>query len=104
MSPFITFRDTNKDGELTLYILQRDFPHYCGQLCYFPIAESICCVPISGHNIWLTFAGTLRGNYILSNNDALQQAGAIFERMAEWFYLNRIASDPKRYKKFSIPY
>lgn len=103
MSPFITFKDLGKDDILQLYILQRDFPHYCGTVCYFPIADSICCVPVAGHNLWVAFAGTIRGNFIPSYNDALQQIIPIFEQMASWFYINRILADPKRYKKWIIP-
>jgi len=102
MSPYITYKDTNKNGDLCLYILQREFPHYQGVICYLPIHDSICCIPIAGHNLYLAFAGTIRGNYIMSNPEYEKQVGLIFESMAAWFYENRIRTDPKRYKKWAI--
>lgn len=104
MSPYITFKDFSiKDGTLVLYILQRDFPHYCGGIAYHPIADSICCVPMAGHNLWVSYCGTIRGNYIPSYEHALPEIEAVFQHMAAWFYSERIMKDPKRYKKWLIP-
>ena len=102
MSPYITFKDY-KGEDLVLYILQRDFPHYCASLSYLPISGSMGCVPISGHNLWLNFEGTIRGNYAPAFNDVLIQIEITLADMARWFYLNRVAPDPKRYKKWAIP-
>lgn len=103
MSPYITFRDQNKQGDLVLYILQRDFPHYVASLVYIPIADSPCCIPISGHNLWVNFEGTLRGRFIPSHNDVPREIQAVFESMALWFYSERVMADSKRYKRFKIP-
>src|ERR1700744_727836 len=102
MSPYITFKDY-KGEDLVLYILQRDFPHYCAALSYLPVLDSLVCVPVSGHNLWLSFSGTLRGPYLPAYKDALEQVETVLADMSNWFYLNRIVPDPKRYKKFIIP-
>ncbi len=103
MSPFVTYKDTDKEGNLQLYILQRAFPHYCGILSYIPVGDAICCIPLSGHNLWINYAGLLRGNFIPSYNDASKEIESVFHSMALWFYSERILVDPKRYKKWLIP-
>lgn len=103
MSPYITFRDTDKRGDLQLFVLQRDFPHFCAILSSHPIADPIAQVPISGHNLWLVYSGTIRGNYIPSFPDAQEQIQSVLELMGSWFYENRILTDQKRYKKWLIP-
>ena len=102
MQPFITFKDIDKNDIDIYYILQRDFPHYLGAICYQPMADSICCVPVAGHNLWITFMGTIRGNYVPSYPDAIKEIEIIFVSMANWFYVNRIQKEPKRYKKWAI--
>lgn len=102
MSPFITFKDLNAEGELQLFVLQRDYPHFVGTITYYPSANAIVQVPISGHNLYMTYYSTLRGNFIpLSNNIDIEME-SIFHSMALWFYKNRIEIDPKRYKKWLI--
>lgn len=103
MSPFVTFKDALPDGTLGLFICQRNFPHYCGILSYLPIVDSLGCVPISGHNIWISLHGTIRGKILPAYNDIDQQIELILSEMSQWFYLNRIVTDPKRYKKWQIP-
>lgn len=103
MSPYITFKDTNSKGELMFYVLQRDFPHYVAYLSYFPIEGAINQVPISGHNLFLIFSGTIRGAYIPSYQDTLTEIEYIMAEMSKWFYEHRIVPDVKRYKKWAIP-
>jgi hypothetical protein len=103
MSPYITFKDQDKTGELQFYILQRDFPHYCAILSFHPIPEPMAIAPISGHNLWLIGVGTIRGLYIPSYQDTFQQFQATIESMASWFYSERILKEPKRYRKWLIP-
>lgn len=103
MSPFLTFKDADKEGNLQLYILQRAFPHYVGVLSYIPVADSFSCIPLSGHNLWINYAGLLRGNFIPSYGGVNQEIEAVFHSMALWFYSERILKDPKRYKKWLIP-
>jgi len=102
MSPYITFKDTNKDGELELFVCQRDFPHFCASLSFTPDLNAICCIPISRYNLWLKDAGTIRGRFYPGYKDLQQQLEAVMIDMAAWFYNNRIAKDQKRYKKWII--
>ena len=102
MIPFITYRETDREGVLQYYILQRDFPHYIGRISPYPIENPICQSPIAGYNLWVCFAGTIRGNIIPSYPSEKQNMIAVFESMATWFYANRIISDEKKYKKYKI--
>lgn len=102
MSPFITFKDQNKAGDMTYYILQREWPHYVGYIAYSPIPDPICQIPVTGHNLWLTFAGTLRGAYIPIEPNVQNEILSVFHNMERWFYANRIQAEPKRYKKWAI--
>ena|SRR5579872_3799707 len=102
MSPFVTFKDTDRSGNMQYYILQREYPHYCGVITYYPSGESICQVPVTAHNLYVTFAGVLRGNFIPGHPGAEKEIVAVFHSMAIWFYVNRVSVDPKRYKKWAI--
>ena len=102
MSPFITFKDTNQNGELQLFVLQRDYPHFVGTLTYYPTGSAIVQVPITAHNLYMTFYGTLRGSYIPLANHIDIEMESVFHAMALWFYSERIMKDPKRYKKWLI--
>lgn len=103
MSPFITFRDTDSNGELTLFVLQRDYPHFVGVLATYPSGKAVVEVPISGHNLYMRYYGTLRGNFIPLSNHIDLEMESVFHAMALWFYSERIMKDPKRYKKWAIP-
>lgn len=102
MSPFITFRDTDKSGEMQYYILQREYPHYCGRIAYYPTGGSICEVPITGHNLYVSFGGVLRGNFAPAYPKVEEEINHVFHAMALWFYENRVLKEPKRYKKWAI--
>ena len=102
MEPFITFKDTDKNGELQYYILQRAFPHFCGVILNVPPEDSLMVAPVSGYHLYITFAGTLQGNYLLSRADIEKQLYDVFSSMASWYYENRVLKDQKRYKKFKI--
>jgi hypothetical protein len=102
MSPFVTFRDNDSKGELQYYILQRDYPHFVGVVTYYPKGGAICEVPVSGHNLFVSFCGTIRGNYAPAYPKVEEEINQVFHAMAQWFYKNRIAVDPKRYKKWAI--
>lgn len=103
MSPYITFKDTNSDGILVLYVCQREFPHYCAGLAYLPVLDTLSCVPIAGHHLYLVFWGTIRGRLIPGYKDVSQEIQAVIEDMAVWFYSERVLKEPKRYKKWRIP-
>ncbi len=102
MEPFITYRDKDKAGELQYYILQRAFPHFQGVILTYPkegaFAESI----VSGYNMYISYAGTISGNYILSKRDIESECQFVMQKMAEWFYANRILKESRKYKKFKV--
>lgn len=102
MEPYITFKDTDKDNVLQYYVLQRAFPHYCGVILTVPQADSLMTIPFPGYHLYLTFSGTLAGNYLLSRRDMEVDLLESFTKMADWYFRNRIAINEKRYKKFKI--
>lgn len=102
MNPYVTFRDADKEGELQYYILQRTYPHYLGRIDYFPSMDPLCQVPISGHHLYVSFCGVLRGNYVPAQKGVETEILAVLEDMALWFYSNRIVNEPKKYKKWAI--
>lgn len=102
MSPFITFKDFDKDGQVQYYILQREYPHFVGKIAYYPTGGSICEVPVTAHNLYVSFSGVLRGNFVPAYPKVEEEITAVFHAMALWFYSNRILQDPKRYRKWLI--
>ena len=101
MNKFVTFRDTDKDGNLQYYILQRDFPHFIGVvLNYYDIGNWYA--PIGGYMMYVNFGGTLRGNIIPSYKDIGDEIQSVLGNMADWYYTNRILTDEKRFKKFKV--
>lgn len=102
MSPFVTFKDRDEKGEVQYYILQRSYPHFLGVVSYYPSGEPICQVPVTGHHLYVTFSGVLRGNFIPAHQGVEQEIEGVFHSMALWFYSNRISVEPKKYKKWAI--
>ena len=102
MNPYITFRDNDKEGRLQYYVLQREFPHFVGMISERPFESTLMQMPISGYNLWLVSAGTLRGNLVPGYNNLTEQMASVFESMAAWYKANRIDKDEKKYKKFKI--
>lgn len=100
MIPYLTFRE-EKEGNLLYYILQKEHPHYLGVIAYGVIENKIQ-VPITEHNLYVTFAGTLRGNFIPSYRDVVKQIEGTMTSMALWFYSERILKEPKKYNKFKL--
>jgi hypothetical protein len=103
MEPFITFRDTNNKGELKYYILQRDYPHYCGRIDELPDPDAIFQSPVAKYYLWVTFSGTIRGNYVPGYKDAFEEMQHVFTHMAAWYFENRIMTRPKKFKKWAVP-
>lgn len=102
-----------------IYILKTAFPHYLGCVRNFSstneyshfvnrnglsgyvkdrVADAIH--EVHGYNIVITFAGTLEGNRLFVGRDVIANLNREMELMAEWYYLERIAKDEKRYLKF----
>ena len=101
MQPFITFREEDRNGKLQLYILQREFPHFVGMLTDRLINGRLQ-VPVTGHNLWIAFDGTLMGAFVPSYQRVYEEMAAAIGNMATWFYANRIEKDLKKYKKYKI--
>lgn len=101
-TPYITYRDTDNEGNLQYYILQKEFPHFVGLISAFPKTEFIPAIGISGYNLWVVFNYTLRGRMIPSYKEIDKEILQAMCNMAEWYYENRILTEPKKYKKFKI--
>jgi hypothetical protein len=102
MEPFITFRDTDRQGNLQYYILQRDYPHYCGMIVEKRSDTAIMQMPVAKHHLYVEYAGTIRGSYVPGHKDVMQEIEHVFRHMAEWYYEHRIVPDPKRFKKWAV--
>ena len=102
MKRYLTFRETDEGGRLCYYILQKAFPHYVGIISLGRIEGSLASSPIAGYNMYVNFTGTLRGNFIPSYADVLDEITAVFNDMAIWFLENRILNDQKKYAKYKI--
>lgn len=101
MNPFITFRDKDDEGNLQYYILQRDFPHFVGVVSTKPLAGNWSSA-VAGHQLWVVFSGTLRGNVIPSYQNVSDQIQLCLDNMSVWFHSERVLMDEKRFKKFKI--
>jgi hypothetical protein len=102
MTPFITYREPDKDGILQYYILQKEFPHMVGVLKTQPDTRKIAWAAVPGYSLWVCFNGTLRGNLVPSYPDIAVQTTFIIMEMANWFREQRINADSKKYKKYKI--
>lgn len=101
MIPYITYREG--EGYLVkYYILQKAFPHINCIISQVPTKKFVEAVPIASYNLYIVFEGTIRGNEIPSYTDIDKEIIATMEDMAQWFYLNRILTDIKKYKKWKI--
>jgi hypothetical protein len=102
MSPYITYRDIDSNGELGYFILQRDFPHYIGQIITIPKKSIIPPIQVTGYYIWVNFNGTLRGNSVPGYRNIGEDIKFVINDMAIWYYANRVIPEHKKYKKFKI--
>lgn len=102
MTPYITFRDTDKENNLQYYILQRDYPHYVGLVAAKPKEGALAQAPIAGYNMYIIIEGTLRFNLIPNYKNVIEEMQLIAETMAVWYYTDRMIMDKKRYEKFKI--
>ncbi len=99
---FITYKENDGDGRTCFYVLQKAFPHFSGLIVTVPVEGAIINVPISGHNLYITFNYCLRGKMIPSYPDIQKEISNVFYDMAHWYYENIIAKNPQRYKNFKI--
>ena len=101
MSPYITFKDRDKEGSLQLYILQREEPSFVGIITDRYNNNSLACVNITGYRLWVKWGGTLRGNYFPSYFKP-EEIKEVFQKMADWYLESRITGDEKRFKKWKL--
>lgn len=101
MNEFITYRETINE-KLEYYVLQKSFPHYQGRIVNYPVEGAIINTPIAGYNLWITFANTLRGNFIPAFKGVGEEIEHVFSNMSNWFLSERISKEPKKYEKFKL--
>ena len=99
---FLTYRETDEDGRLCYYILQKAHPHYCGIVSVGPLSDTLASAPVGGYNLYVNFKGTIEGNYVPSYKDVLVDIQACMWDMANWFHSNRVITETKKYAKFKI--
>lgn len=99
---YITYRENNENGLLCYYILQKAFPHYIGLLSVGQLENTLASMPVGNYNLYVNFYGCLVGRFLPAYKDALQEIEAEMISMAEWFYYNRVLTQPKKYDKFII--
>lgn len=102
MTPYITFRETDDKGELQYYILQREYPNYVGVIQNVPHGNILMRAAVPRYLLWIEFAGTIRGNFVEARVDIVSELDGVFTDMAQWFYLNRIKPNEKKFKKFKL--
>lgn len=102
MQQFITYRELDKNDELQYYILQKEFPHFVGCISAIKKENVIAQCPISEYNLYIVFCGTIRGNFIPSYKNIVEEIDAAVSNMANWYKENRIQTNQKRYEKFKI--
>ena len=101
MIPFITYTEAI-DGVKRYFILQKGFPNYVGEIQPFPNHQTLASYPISGHRLWINFAGRIDGNFIPSYATVMQEIDSVFESMARWYWENEISENERKYLKFKI--
>jgi hypothetical protein len=99
--PYITYRE-DAEEQPRYYILQKAEPNVIGSLSTIPKSEIVGAIPVTAHNLWVVFAGTLRGNMIPARKGIKEEIESILASMSAWYYENRILKEPKKYIKFKI--
>jgi len=102
MQTHITFSEKTEDGEFQYFVLQKEFPHYLGQILTYPKKNIFPASAVAGYNFWVSFTGTLRGGFIPSYKDVAIEVSAALDKMALWYLDQVIMQDELRYKKFKI--
>jgi hypothetical protein len=92
---YILFRE-----DVSLYILQKDFPHSIGKLTKKKEEEKLQCV-IPGYHLYVTFQGTLRGNQIPLDRFFVQETSEVLPNMAN-FLLENLIYTTDEYEKYKI--
>lgn len=99
---FITYRDTDENGNLQYYVVQKDFPHIQALITAYDKNYIFPSIPISGYSLYVSFDGTLSGKRVPAYREIQHDIVSVMNEMSEWYLNNRILPDKGRYKKFKI--
>lgn len=102
MIKYLTFREPDESNGFSYFILQKEFPHILCKLSDIPVTYVVMPVPINDYNLFLNFEGLLRGRFLPSYKNILDQVSEVMQDMGLWFLQNRILIEPKRYKKWKM--
>ncbi len=102
MNEFITYRDTNTEGELLYFVLQKDFPHFNCYISERPVVNFVQPMPITDYHLFLVFSGTIRGMMIPDYRNMGEEIQSVMQDMAAFYYEQRILKDLKKYRKWKI--
>lgn len=102
MSKYITFREEDKFGVTGYFILQKVSPHFVARVVNYPVEKSLSNSPVAGYNLYVTFDGTITGNFLPYYSGAIHEIDLLMIEMAAWFLENRIKTNEKKYAKFKI--
>jgi hypothetical protein len=77
--------------------------HYVGIISVGKLDTVISSVPIAGYNLYVNFDGVLESkSFIPAYKDVIQDIEWQMMAMAEWYRVNIIIPDAKKYAKFRI--
>jgi hypothetical protein len=97
---YITFKH-----EEDVYIAMTALPNYMARIRRYDNdwllsqADGAIACPVNGYRILLIFCGTLQGNFVYLG-DQVADLQKVVDKMAFWYFINRIDKDPKRYEKW----
>lgn len=92
-NPYIIYNENDSD-----YILQRNFPNYIGRVTS-KLERQIAQYPVAGYDLYISFAGTLNGNFIQMDSLGIKHAEEIMSVMSSYFVQKL---DKEKYEKYKI--
>ena len=92
-NPYIIYNENGSD-----YILQKNFPNYIGRVTP-KLERQIAQYPVAGYDLYISFVGTLNGNFIQMDSLAIQHAEEIMSGMSN-FFLEKL--DKSKYENYKI--
>lgn len=101
ITPYITYREDFEDKPM-YFIVQKEYPHYLAEISEIPKTKIVGSAPIGSYNLWVAFIGCLRGNVIPSYLNVDKEIADVLFDMAEWYFINRILGNEKKYKKWKM--
>ena len=91
-NPYIIYNENGSD-----YILQKNFPNYIGRVTP-KLERQIAQYPVAGYDLYISFVGTLNGNFIQMDSLAIQHAEEIMSGMSSYFVQKLDKSKYENYK------